>query len=433
MRKRFYFILTVLIVFCVQAVPVSAAEGPKIAAEAAIVIDADTGDVLYQKKAREKREPASTTKIMTGLLALEHLDPDEEITVTGNLDTMGNVIKLKQGEVITVENLLYGLLVHSANDAANVLAIEIGGTQENFAKMMTKRAKQCGAKNTKFLNPNGLNWAWQPDHLTTAYDLAVIAKEAMKNSTFRKIVSTKKYFIPATNKAGTRKLINTNRCLWDKKSKIKVNGKLTTPYVEGSMGIKTGLTSTAGSCFVGEVNHNGTKLISVILGSGDLTRFSDTKALWEYCINQFYDTHDYAKKGEALEKVRVHRGAIRNVETVAEQDASVTILSGKSRKSITAKFIPQEVYAPINKGETIGTFVVYNGNQLVSSTAALAAEAVEKGGPLSYFGIPDLAALFIYIFAGLVIVIIIIARVMSVSRRRKRRLAKKARDVNKRK
>ncbi|MBR1992846.1 MAG: D-alanyl-D-alanine carboxypeptidase, partial [Firmicutes bacterium] len=192
-------------------------DAPTVEGTSAIVIDAGSGAVLYEKNSKEKRDPASITKIMTCLVVLETMELDEEVTAAVAYDpsTGGTGIKIEKGEVFTVEQLLYALMLPSANDAAEVLAIAAGGSIDNFCEMMNERAKRCGAKDTNFTNPNGLNVPAQPNHKTTAYDLTLISMEAMKNETFRKIVSTVDYKIPATNKSGAREITNTNRCLSD--------------------------------------------------------------------------------------------------------------------------------------------------------------------------------------------------------------------------
>lgn len=410
MKRQTYIFIVVLLLFWVQAVPALAQteEPPQIEAKSAIVIDAKTGKVLYQKDADTKREPASTTKIITCMLALEHLELDQTVTVTGKMDKIGNVIGLKEGEEIKVEDLLYALMVYSANDAAVALAQEIGGSVPAFGKMMDEKAKACGAKNSHFLNPNGLNWKGQEAHLTTAYDLAVITKKAMENETFRKLVTTKKHVIPATNKSKARHLKSTNMLLVDSNETMSVNGEKRPMQYEGTIGVKTGLTSTAGNCFVGAVEKNGTELISVVLFSGDKARFAETAELWEYSIANFYDTHESVKKGDALEKVRVKRGAYRSVLSHAEEDAFATIPKGESSSDIRTEFVSKEVKAPVQKGQAVGLVKVYVGSKLVSQTNALAAETIEEGGPLSYFGIPDWMAILIYIALGIILAIIVV-------------------------
>lgn len=424
-KKLILIFIWVAIVCWTQTTPALALETlPAIKAKSAIVIDAKTGEILYQKDAETKREPASTTKIITCLLALEHLELDQTITVSGKTETIGNVIGLKDGEEIKVEDLLYALMVYSANDAAVAIAKEVGGSVSGFGKMMDAKAKECGAENSHFLNPNGLNWAGQEAHLTTAYDLAMITKRAMENKTFRKLVSTKTYEIPATNKSEARRLKSTNWCLVDSAKTVTVNGIKRPVQYEGTIGVKTGLTSTAGHCFVGAVDQNGTELISVILFSGEKSRFAETIALWEYCTEKYYDTHELVKENDRLEKVRVKRGAFRNVVSIAEDDAFATIPKGSSAENLRTEFVPKEVMAPVKKGQVVGVAKVYNGKELVSQTDALAAKDIEKGGPLSYIGIPDRMAVLVYIALALLIGIGITLKML-----KRRKKAKVRRNV----
>ncbi len=438
LKTKLFLLITIFAIACTQAVPAFAASAAdlKLQAQTAIVMDAATGEVLYEKDINKKMEPASTTKIVTCLLALEHLKLDQVITAAHDGSDMGSNISIKKGEQFKVEDLLYALMLPSANDAAVVLAEEIGGSVDNFCKMMDEKAKDCGAKNSHFLNPNGLNWQGQEAHLTSAYDLAVITKAALQNETFRKLVSTVFYTIPATNKSKERELYNTNKCLWDTKStkleyKTDTGEEIKTEFVpkyQGTIGVKTGLTSTAGACLVAAVDRNGTELISVVLHSGNDARFYDTAQLWDYTLETYYNTTTEIKQGEEVGKVRVKRGEHRNVEAVAESSASITARKGTDLSDVRTEFEKMELEAPVKKGDKIGVAKVYHGDQLVSQTNVLAKETVEKGGPLSYFGIPDWMAVMLYIaLAILILIAVILRRLGRGGRRRKRRKRKSKR------
>ena len=212
--------ITLIILLLINLMPLvsfAASEPPDIIGETAIVIDAKTGQVLYNKNMHDQRYPASTTKLITALLAIENLDLSKTVTIDAETPfTEGSRIYLLEGENVTVEQLLYALMLESANDAAVALGKEIAGTVPAFAEMMNRKAIELGAKNTNFVNPNGLH---DDNHLSTAYDLAMIAKEAMKNEKIRELVTTYRYVIPATNKQETRYLYNTNRLLYDEKPK----------------------------------------------------------------------------------------------------------------------------------------------------------------------------------------------------------------------
>lgn len=439
LKRKLLIVITLTVIACTQWMPAFAAsEGkPDLQAQAALVMDAETGDILYGKNIHQKREPASTTKIVTCMLALEYLDPAQEVTVSHHVDLTGSNIGIKKGETFTVEQLLYGLMLASGNDAAIVLAEEVGGSVEEFCKMMDEKAADCGARNTHFMNPNGLNWRGQEAHLTTAYDLAVITREAMKDSRFRKLVGTAKYTIPATSKSKARKLESTNKCLWyDKPLKIESNGKMVTfvPKYEGALGVKTGLTSTAGACLVGAVEKNGTELISVVLHSGNDGRFLDTNRLWDYVFDNFYNTTPVVAKGENFGRVRVKMGANRTVTAEAEDEASVTIRDDGQVPETETKFEKRELEAPVKRGDKVGVIKVYQEGELVSQVDAVAEQSVERGGPLSYFGIPDWLAIAIYIAAGLLFLIFLLNYRMKrhIRRRRPQRATKKRRKRRKR-
>lgn len=391
----------------------------EIEAEAAIVMDADTGEILYKKDAYSKRQPASVTKIVTCMLALENLELDQKVKVKTGATDMGSIIDVKKGEVFTAEQLIYALMLPSANDAAVVLAEEIGGDVDTFCEMMDEYAKKCGAKNTHFRNPNGLNWAGQEDHLTTAYDLAVITKEALKNKTFRKVVSTLNYTIPATNKSKARKLTNTNKFLWTdavyEKAQAKENKKSDpetiyhAPEFEGVIGVKTGLTSTAGGCFVGAANVNGTELIAVVLHSDEDQRFGDAATLWQYALDKYYETQVLEKQDSVVEKIRVKRGAVRKVEAATLEEAAVTVPKGADTSEVRVEITEDELRAPVQKGDKVGVLKVYNGDELVDQTDLYAVTTVEEGGFLSIFGIPDSIAPVIY---GILIILLLIVGVL---------------------
>ena len=441
-RKRLFVFIMILAIACDQWTPAFAAsaDSPQLEAESAIVIDADSGKILYEKDIYTKRQPASTTKIVTCMVVLEHLELDDTLTAKHDAVQMGSIIDIKKGEKFVVEDLLYALMLPSANDAAVAFAEEIGGNETNFCKLMNEWAEDCGAKSTNFLNPSGLNWQGQEEHLTTAYDLALITKEAMKNKTFRKLISTESYTMPATNKSKKRELKNTNKLLWDtepitveeettstKNGKTVVNTKEIefVPKYEGTIGVKTGQTSTAGACLVGAVERNGTELISVVLNSGADSRFYDTAKMWDYVLENFYDTHNIVRKNEHVGKVRVKRGEHRHVAGIAESAAAVTVTSGAEIDGVTTEFEEMELQAPVKKGDKVGVIKVYNGNELVSQTDVVAAETIEKGGPLSYIGIPDWLAVLIYIAAALILLMLLIIWLLR-RRARKRRRRRKA-------
>ncbi len=415
-------------------------DAPTVEATSALIMDAGSGDILYEKNAYEKRNPASVTKIMTCLVVLETLELDEKITVDFDVSNSGTSINIKEGEIFTVEQLLYALMLSSANDAALVLAKSAGGNVENFCEMMNDRAVRCGAKDTNFTNPSGMNEPINPEHRTTAYDLAVITKEAMENQTFRKIVSTVDYEIPKTNKSKSRKFTNGNRCISDGTTKLPLPEHIEKKgfyKYEGTLGVKTGYTSTAGGCFCGWAKKDDTNLIVVVLNSSTYeSRFEDAIALWDYGFSKYY-THMIAYTKDTVDEFKVKHGAKGEVSVSVEDDLGITLNVGDKSKDITTEITPNErkIKAPIKKGDEVGTITAYKDGQAVAVRALCATENVAKGGILSYVGIPDEDVLLFLI--SIIIILILIFVLYNVYRRyqykqKRRRRAQMSRDVRRR-
>lgn len=400
---RTHITLIILIVSLIAGMTVNAAAAtktsiPLLVGETAVLIDAKSGMVLYNKSMDEQREPASTTKIITGLLAIENLDLDTVVTIDEETSfTEGSRIYLLEGEEITVENLLYALFLESANDAAVALAKEMAGSVDKFAIMMNEKAIELGAKNTNFVNPHGLH---AEGHLTTAYDIAMIAKAAMENETFRKYVTTYQYTIPATNMQDTRYMYNTNRLLYDTKTMVSANGELRAAKYDGVTGIKTGYTSQAGGCLAASALRDGTELIAVVMKSTDTGRFGDSIALLDWGFAN-YKTVQTLKKGDTVGEISVKRGAETSVKLVAEKDGYATVPIDGSVEDLTKVIkTTEEIQAPVEKGQVVGTIDYFSDEVLVSSVNVVAGEAVEEGGMLSVFGVSNKTATKIYISAG---------------------------------
>jgi len=253
-------------------------KGPSITAKTAIVMDASTGLVLYEKKSKEKMYPASITKIMTTLLAVENSNLSDTVTFSHdaifNVDLDSSRIGINVGEQLSMEDCLYGIMLASANEVSYGVAEHVGGTMENFVNMMNQRAQELGAVNTHFANPHGLQ---NPDHYTCAYDMALIAREAIKNTTFQQITGTRTYVIPETNKTTeTRPLANHHKFI---KGDIRY---------EGAVGGKTGYTSTAKYTLVTYAKRGDMNLICVVMASDSVaTEYSDTASLLDYGFNNF--------------------------------------------------------------------------------------------------------------------------------------------------
>lgn len=366
-----------------------------IIGKSAVLIDASNGRVLYEDNCHAQHYPASTTKIITAILALENLKLDDPVEIDGETPfTEGSRIYLLEGEQVNVKDVLYGLMLESANDAAVALAKKMKGSVEEFAQFMNEKAVSYGAKNTNFVNPNGLH---EDDHVTTAYDLAMIARYAMKNSTFREYVSTYRYVMEATNLQETRYMYNTNRMLYDSVHKVEINGVRRPCKYEGITGVKTGYTGKAGGCLVASAKRGDTELIAVTMASTDMGRFADCITLLDYGFEN-YKTVGALSAGDDLGSIPVKRGSVRKVTVAAGEDAYATLplsaSAGLIRKEVD---LYDNVKAPISKGEKTGVVKLYLGDELIGEYDAIAIEDVGKGGVLSLVGIEDRTARIIKI------------------------------------
>ena len=389
---------------------------PEVKGSSAILIDAGSGKILYEKNTDERRDPASITKIMTCLLTLENMDLDDEVTINFDPVQTGQNVALKKGETLTVRQLLYALILPSANDAAEVLAVAVGGDFDTFAEMMNKRAKECGAKNTTFHNPNGLNPDGQEHNRTTAYDIAMMAREAMKNPTFRKLVTTQKYTIPATNMSKERKLKSTNYYL---------------KTYNDATGIKTGTSSTAGFCLCAGAKKKGTELIAVTLNSGDKDRFNDATLLMDYGFAN-YHTYAAAKGKTALDQIRVRRGNLHSVGVGLTQDLDITLAKKDKGEGITTeiKWTEKKLTAPVKKGVQVGTLVAYDKNNKKLAEAKLVTlESAKKGGILSYIGIAD-EDRGAFLIGLLIAVVLVIAILLILKRMHRKKMARRRAQRN---
>jgi len=245
---------------------------PQISSEGAVLMDADTGALLYSKNSEARYYPASITKLMTALLVAERTSLTDTVTfsktATTNLEAGAVTLNMAEGDKLTVEQCLYGLMLKSANDVANGLAEHVSGNVSSFSQLMNAKAKELGCTNTNFVNPNGLN---NSNHYTTPHDMARIARAAFNNNVVQKVCSTVRYQIPATKKAGARTVTMGHKMINSSDSR----------YYPGVMGGKTGFTSLAGNTLVTYAQKDGSRLIVVIMKSKS-THYDDTKALLDY-------------------------------------------------------------------------------------------------------------------------------------------------------
>ena len=429
MKRIFLVICIMTLVLSSFAISYADNSGPYIVGESAILIDAVTGEILYEKNIHEQHFPASTTKMITAILALENLNLQDPVIIDSETPfTEGSRIYLLEGEQVTVEEVLYGLFLESANDAADALAKSISGSIEEFAKLMNKKAKELGALNTNFINPHGLH---DEAHVSTAYDLAMIAKYAMKNQTFRDYVSTYQYTMEATNLQETRYFYNTNRLLYDTVHTVSVNGKYRTCKYEGVTGIKTGYTSQAGGCLVAGAKRGDTELIAVTLKSTDMDRFGDCIALLDYGFAN-YKTVKTLSEGSDLGTVPVKRGSVSRVSVINPENAYATLPIEASEKLLRTEVeLYDKLQAPVSAGQKAGVIKVYAGEELVGEYDAVTAAEVEEGGLLSVLGITDATAdkIINLISAVIAVLFLLLILYILIKRRQvKRRRLKRQRE-----
>lgn len=275
MKRILIILITIFFCFTSFKTVAIALDKNELTSESAILIDADTGQILYEKNSQQILAPASITKILTTIIVLEKCNLQDKVLVGKNPPYVGgSKIYIHEGEEFTVEQLLYALMLASANDVAEALAEHVSGSVEEFTKLMNEYLYKIGCKNTYFSNPHGL---YDDNHYTTAYDMALIAKYAMRNEVFKKIVSTRQYIIPPTNKQPeTRYINNHNKLLWN-------GGKY---YYKYATGIKTGYTIKAKNTFVGSATKDGVNLIVVVMKSPSHV-YNAVIKLFEFGFNNY--------------------------------------------------------------------------------------------------------------------------------------------------
>lgn len=337
-------VICVVIFSMMTGFPVYGAEKPTVSARAAVLISADTGEIIYSVNHEEKLPMASTTKIMTTLLCLESGDLDETFVVDSDaIKVEGSSMGLQEGDIVTKYALCCGMLLPSGNDAANAAAVRIAGSIEDFAVMMNDKAKEIGLSRTFFVTPSGLEGE---GHGSSAYDMAMLAREALKNETFRDICSSEKIRISFGNPPYERWLTNTNKLL---------------SMYDGVYGVKTGFTDEAGRCLVSACERDGKKLICVTLN--DRNDWNDHIAMYEYGFQNVKCIKPELPQQFELDIV----GADENKITLKPDLTSFGIttsmddLSGFSYSMISAPF----VYAPIYAGDqTAELKITYNGREV---------------------------------------------------------------------
>jgi len=329
---------------------------PDLASAGAILIDADTGQVLYEKQADQTFYPASITKILTAIVAIENGNLDEPVSVSEAATRVdGTRVYLVPGEQKSLRELLYAMMLNSGNDAAVAIAEHIGGSVEAFARMMNRKAKELGATHSHFVNPSGLH---DENHYTTARDMAKIAQYAMRSPIFREIVATKT--MPWNGKEWESQLVNHNKLLWQ---------------YEGATGIKNGYTSIAKQTFVATAKKGESELIAVCLSAPSQPQmYRDLKLLMDYGFEAFEPIPVVSEKERFLERDRSREIALRTSREIHIQ-RPVAHASMKE-EPITRQVILEPLRYPIHKGQQVGLLKIQWGNQPAIQVPLYAAEAV---------------------------------------------------------
>lgn len=401
--RRFFSVFLLIVLLCsLFLTPFAAADGsdsakqipdPDIQAKAALLVDQKTGSILYAKNEHEELYPASLTKIMTCLLVLEAVDSgklslDQEITAPAEafsgLDDDGSTAGIQAGEVLTVKNLLYCMMVVSANESCNILAITVAGSISDFVDKMNDKATALGCKNTHFANPIGLQ---DTQHYTSAWDLYLITKEAMTHGEFMTICDTPDVIIPATNMSAQRHLYTTNYLL----SQFRAIGYLD----KDAHGVKTGSTSDAGHCLVSTATRGSLSLISVLLGAQQVTlpsgktqvqSFSETSRLFDWGFDNFaYQTVLTTNDMLATMPVTLSK-EVNYVTLHPDKDLAVLMPKALTPDDLTKtiRFEKKSVEAPVTEGETLAEVQLSYSNTVYATVPLVALNSVSASKMLVF-------------------------------------------------
>ncbi len=333
---------------------------PNLTASAAVLMDFTTGKVIYTKNSSERRAPASTTKILTALVALEKGEMTQVITTSQNASRInGSSIWLTPGEEHTLEELLYGVLLSSGNDASVAIAESLAGSEARFVAWMNEKAQAIGAKDSFFKNSNGLP---ESGHYSTAYDLALITRNALHNPVFAEMVRTKRKTIEWPGREYDRLMVNHNKLLWS---------------YQFADGVKTGYTRQAGKCLVASATKNGQRLIAVVLNSKQI--YEDSKRLFQYGFNN-YRLLTVVEPKQMVGSISVVKGIDNQVPVVTRSPVTLVVPKGQVDQVKVNLEIPQSIPAPVERLQQVGELEVTIGSKLVEKVPVVtAAEVLKKG------------------------------------------------------
>lgn len=358
------YILIVVMIFSSDMVTAKESnnEPEKLYAYSALLMDKKTGRVLWEKKGSEERAMASTTKIMTCIMALESCDLDEIVEVSEKASKAPKVkLYIRPGEKYYLGDLLHALMLVSSNDVAIAVAEHVAGSTEEFCRLMTSKAKEIGAINTCYKTPNGLD---AEGHHTTAYDLALVTRYALNNETFNKIINTPSKSFTEINEGRNFNVNNKNSFL---------------NMYDGANGVKTGFTSQAGYCFVGSAKQGELELISVVLASGwpnnRTYKWSDTKKIMNYGFDNF-ETETVLTSNKHVCQTGVDKGIIEDIEVLTSEDVEIT-LSDDETVDILYNVEPNLI-APIEIGQNVGEAAIYVDGKYYYSVPLVSNTEVEE-------------------------------------------------------
>lgn len=368
MKKGIVLLLGILIMLPCRVGALNLAENAK----SAILIEASTGTIIYEKNSHEKLAPASMTKMMSMLLIVEAIEDgklswNQMITTSENASSMGgSQILLETGEKMSVEDLFKGIAVASGNDAVVALSEAVAGTEEEFVNMMNQRAKELGLEDTNFKNPHGLDTA---NHYTSAYDMAMIAKELVRHEKVLEFTSIYEDYLreDQENKVW---LVNTNKLV---------------KFYDGMDGLKTGYTKEAGYCLTATAKRGDTRFITVVMGEEDTkTRNSETTSMMDYAFGQ-YEVEKVLDKKRTVGTVRVEKGTVDTIQLVPIDD--VTILNKKSiqKKNSNYEVKTKTITAPIKKGEQVGELILEVDGEEKRTVPLTVQESIEKANLLEVY------------------------------------------------
>ena len=367
-RRIISLILSLIICFSMP-VELFAEDKLDIQAKSAILMDYNTGEILYEKNPHDKVPPASISKIMTLLLAMEALESgkiklSDNVRISAHAAGMGgSQLWLEEGESQTVENLIKAITIRSANDASVALAEHIAGSEELFVRMMNDKAKALGMKNTNFMNASGLP---NEEQYVSAYDVALMSKELLKHDEIHKWLTVyMDEILVGKKKDKVQSLVNTNRLIKD---------------YEGATGIKTGSTSKAGYCLAASAKRGNLQLIAVVMGcETSKIRFDEAMRLLDFGFAN-YDSITVGRKGDILGKVQVHKGSISSIEVILERDSFILISKGDKANISKEIVLPEYIEGPVEKGQEIGHLIIRVDGSLVDRINLVSKTRVEKAG-----------------------------------------------------